>query len=110
MVILDSGPVGLPAPRSGVLPAEACRQWQRGLPARGARMILPEITDYEVRRELLRINNVNGLTRLDRLAQNLEYLPLTTAAMRKAAELWADARRLGLPTADPEELEGDVIS
>ena len=29
--------------------------------------------------------------------------------MTKAAELWAESRRLGRPTADPKELDGDVI-
>jgi predicted nucleic acid-binding protein len=29
--------------------------------------------------------------------------------MLKAAELWADARRSGHPTADPKELDCDVI-
>jgi len=101
VVILDSGPVGLLAQRKGVVPAEACRQWQRDLLAAGVRV--------EVRRELLRINSLSGITRLDRLAATVEYLPLTTAAMRKAAELWAQVRQQGRPTADPKELDGDVI-
>ncbi len=109
VVILDSGPVGLLAQRKGVVPAEACRQWQRDLLAAGVRVVLPEITDYEVRRELLRINSLSGITRLDRLAATVEYLPVTTAAMRKAAELWAQVRQQGRPTADPKELDGDVI-
>ena len=29
--------------------------------------------------------------------------------MLKAAELWAEARRSGMPTADPKELDCDVI-
>ena len=29
--------------------------------------------------------------------------------MRRAAEFWADSRRRGLPTADPKELDADVI-
>jgi hypothetical protein len=57
--------------------------------ARGRRVIVPEIADYEVRRELLRANRVSGLARLDGLARLLEYLPLTTAAMRQAVVFWA---------------------
>jgi hypothetical protein len=50
-----------------------------------------------------------GLTRLDGLARLLEYLPLTTAAMRQAAVFWAQGRQQGQPTADDKALDGDVI-
>jgi hypothetical protein len=46
---------------------------------------------------------------LDALIAATEYLPLTTAAMRKAAELWAEARKAGRPTAAKKALDGDVI-
>jgi len=72
-------------------------------------VLVPEIADYEVRRELLRANKVRGLTRLDALATLLEYLPLTTVAMRQAAVFWAQARQQGRPTADDKALDGDVI-
>lgn len=42
-------------------------------------------------------------------ASLLEYFPLTTSAMRRAAEFWAQARREGRPTADDKALDGDVI-
>jgi predicted nucleic acid-binding protein len=70
---------------------------------------VPEIADYEVRRELLRAEKFQGLARLDALATRLEYLPLTTAAMRQAALFWAKARQQGQPTASDEALDGDVI-
>jgi predicted nucleic acid-binding protein len=75
----------------------------------GSRVLVPEIADYEVRRELLRANKARGLARLDALADLLEYLPLTTAAMRQAAVFWAQARQQGRPTADDKALDGDVI-
>ncbi len=37
------------------------------------------------------------------------YLPITTPAMLKAAELWAIARNQGFPTADDLTLDADVI-
>jgi hypothetical protein len=39
----------------------------------------------------------------------LGYLPLTTAAMRQAAQFWAEARRRGHGTAAESALDGDVI-
>jgi hypothetical protein len=70
---------------------------------------VPEIADYELRRELIRSGNVARIERLDRFEELTEYLALNTSAMRKAAELWASARNLGQPTADDKALDGDVI-
>jgi predicted nucleic acid-binding protein len=109
IVFLDAGPLGLLAHTRASPMVLACRQWLAALRAVPRRVIIPEIADFEVRRELLRINLVVGLRRLDTLAVQLEYLPLTTAAMRRAAELWALARQQGQPTAADAELDADVI-
>jgi predicted nucleic acid-binding protein len=109
VVLLDAGPLGLVTNPRRSQPSVACAQWVQALVARGRRVIVPEIADYEVRRELLRANRVSGLARLDGLARLLEYLPLTTAAMRQAAVFWAQARQQGQPTADDKALDGDVI-
>jgi hypothetical protein len=87
----------------------ACAQWLQGLVTNGSRVIVPEIADYEVRRELLRANQARGIERLDALIVRLEYLPISTAAMRHAATLWAWARQQGLPTATDQSLDADVI-
>ena len=109
IVVLGSGLLGLLARRKEVLPAQGCRQWQKALLASGVRVVLPEITEFEVRRELLRINSLESILRLDRLSEKIEYLPIATAAMRLAAVLWAQGRKSGQPMADPKELDGDVI-
>ena len=72
-------------------------------------VLIPEIADYEVRRNLLLANLHKSVKRLDSLKQFLIYLPLNTSIMLKAAELWAEARKIGKPTADPKALDGDVI-
>jgi predicted nucleic acid-binding protein len=46
---------------------------------------------------------------LDALEQVLTYLPLGTPHMTRAAEIWAQARRSGLSTADDKTLDADVI-
>lgn len=108
-VLLDSGPVGLLTHPYNPPPVVACRRWVARLQAAGWRVILPEITDYEIRRELLLRGSRVGINHLDWLAGQLDYLALTTAAMRQAAEFWAAARKAGTPTAGPQELDGDVI-
>ncbi|WP_293149008.1 MULTISPECIES: nucleic acid-binding protein [unclassified Microcoleus] len=109
IVLLDSGPLGtLTNPKGSAVTVE-CRMWVRSLLLKGYRVILPEIADYEVRRELLRANKLAGVRRLDDWKERLEYLPITTPMILKAAELWATSRQAGMPTADSKELDGDVI-
>jgi predicted nucleic acid-binding protein len=110
VVLLDAGPIGLltsPPDRKG--DAAACATWLASLIGAGARVVVPEITDYEVRRELLRAGKAESVGRLDALAKATEYLPITTAAMRQAAELWAHARQIGQPTAGDNTIDADMI-
>lgn len=77
-------------------------------------VFLPEIADYELRRKLLHLlakkqTTVRSIERLDELSVVLDYLPLETHVMRSAAQLWADARLAGGPTAPDWALDGDVI-
>jgi predicted nucleic acid-binding protein len=83
--------------------------WLEALMAKDARIVIPELADYEVRRELLRAGKINGLRRLDWLVNSFEYLELNTAVMRRSAEPWADLRRRGRPTATDDALDADVI-
>lgn len=110
IVFLDAGPLGLlTAPPRKQGQNASCAKWLASLLAMGARVIVPEIADYEVRRELIRLKKSKSLTRLDALAAATEYLPLSTSAMRRAAELWAQARQQGKPTAGDKAIDGDVI-
>lgn len=109
VVLLDAGPLGLVTNPKRSPQSIACAQWLQSLARVGARVIVPEIADYEVRRELLRANKTKGLGQLDALVGLLEYLPLTTVAMRQAARFWAQARQHGQPTAGDKAIDGDVI-
>ena len=102
-------PLGLLASPRPSTARTAGLQWLAALQTVGRRVVVPEIADYEVRRELLRLNATRSLRSLDALVQRLAYLPLTTAAMRLAAEFWAQARRGGYPAAPDPALDGDVI-
>jgi predicted nucleic acid-binding protein len=109
LILLDSGPLGMATnPKAKGVPLE-CQQWLRSLLQKGEKIIIPEIADYEVRRELIRAGLLQSLRRLDNLKQTLEYVPIQTENMLLAANLWAEVRQAGQPTADPKALDGDVI-
>jgi predicted nucleic acid-binding protein len=108
-VFLDAGPLGLVTDRPGKPEADACRTWVASLLGAGGEAFVPEISDYEVRRELLRAGKLSSVTRLDRFTQSATYLPISTDAMREAAQLWAQVRNAGLVTAPPLALDGDAI-
>jgi predicted nucleic acid-binding protein len=104
-LLLDTGVLGqICHPRKH---AEA-RTWLRGA-VRDHVVMISELADYELRRELLRIGATRSLVRLDELARELLYVPVTTTHWRGAAALWAEARARGVVTAAPDSLDGDVL-
>ncbi len=108
--MLDTGPLGMVTnPKTSSPICQECKLWLDNLPLKGYEVMLPEIADYEVRRELLRVGKVAGIRRLDQLKAAITYRPITTEVMLKAAKLWAEARKRGRPTSDPKALDGDVI-
>ena len=105
-IVLDTGPLGRIAhPR----PNRDVAGWFERHLRRGAVFVIPEIADYELRREFLRAGLQVSLTMLDSLGGALLYLPLSTATMRRAAELWARMRTAHMPTAGEAALDADVI-
>lgn len=109
IIVLDAGPLGLASNPPGKPDAARCRQWLRDMDATGALIVVPEVADFEVRRELIRAGATAGVGRLDRLEAGLAYDPITTPAMRRAAELWAAVRNAGVPTAHPLALDADCV-
>jgi predicted nucleic acid-binding protein len=109
ILLLDSGPLGLITNPKLSPESEACAKWLQNHITFGSRTIIPEISDYEVRRELLRANKKKSIAHLDDLAKLIEYIPITTTAMRQAAKFWAEARQQGQPTAGDKTIDGDMI-
>ena len=106
VILLDAGPLGMVThPRAN----PDIVDWLKAMLYSGATILVPEIADYEVHRELLRAKKSKGVKRLDQLKRTIGYLPISTQAMLLAAELWAQARNQGYPTADDKALDADVI-
>jgi hypothetical protein len=88
--MLDAGPLGRIAhPR----PNRDVTAWLEQLLHSGGTVIIPEIADYEVRRNLVLEGRDKSIGRLDQLRQALGYSPITTGIMRQAAEFWASSRK-----------------
>jgi predicted nucleic acid-binding protein len=109
IILLDAGPLGLATGQPRKPQVIHFDIWVTTLELTGVDVFVPEIADYEVRRELMRIGATAGLRRLDALQSRYTYLPITSGAMRRAAEFWADVRRRGVPTAAPDALDADCI-
>lgn len=94
IVLLDAGPLGMVTNPKSSPENEACKNWLSGLSHRGVEIVIPEIADDEVRRELVRAGKDRGIGRLDALKGMIAYAPITTPVMLKAAEFWAAARKM----------------
>ena len=108
-ILLDTSVLGLVTHPSKKSETIECKKWFEERLQDGFEFYVPEIADYELRRKLLHLESRTALTRLDELKSAIGYLPITTDAMLKAAEFWAEARRKGLPTAPEVALDADVI-
>ena len=86
VVLLDAGPLGLVTNPRASSESRNCNLWLERLILRGIQVKIPEIADYEVRRELLRADKFAGIKRLDDLQKYLDYVPLTGCATRFLAE------------------------
>jgi hypothetical protein len=81
LIVLDSNPLGLITnPKVSPITLQ-CQQWFKNLSSRNYFPVLPEIIDYEVRRELIRADKQSGIKRLDQLKAEIIYLPITTPVM-----------------------------
>jgi predicted nucleic acid-binding protein len=110
-IFLDTGPLGFLTNPKRTPETVAATQWAIAMMTAGHRFVVPSIADYEVRRELIRAGKTKGLAALDAWnnAYPDRYLFLSDSALRLGARLWAQARQAGTSTADPKELDGDVL-
>ena len=59
-----------------------CKKWLETILLQGMPVYIPEVADYELRRELVRIKSAKSIARLDELKTTLGYVAITTPAMR----------------------------
>ena len=113
IIFIDTGVLGLlssPNKRKEVIKSQ---EWLYFWLSRGVNIISSDICDYEVRRGTLLTANSQlreqGIKKLDDLHDLINFLPVSPIILRHSAELWAETRRLGLPTAELNNIDADVI-
>lgn len=115
IVILDSGVLGLlVTPIDETLSIDEkrlteiyqCTEWFYRLLSKGAYVTVSDICDYEIRREFIRIKS-RSIYELDELRKIIEFQKVTFALLKKAAEIWADARAVNQPNKVKENIDID---
>ncbi|MGL5132214.1 MAG: hypothetical protein ACRC78_06775, partial [Planktothrix sp.] len=92
VILLDSAPVGLITNPKAMPLAVQCQQWFLSFSQRGYQVILPEIIDYEIRRELLKANKLSGIRKLEELKSEIIYwlnsMNFYTVILKKSTDYW----------------------
>ncbi len=109
IVILDSGVLHTLISTSKVKEVTDCQDWFYYLLSRSALVVTSSICNYEVKRELIRRKKVQEINNLNQLKALIDFFPVDEPTLELAAELWAEARNQGMPTADDISLDADVI-
>jgi hypothetical protein len=97
-ILIDSGVLGKLCNPNSSTEVEAARERLYALLAKGVYIVSSQICDYEVRRSLI-LNSLRGLSsegisNLNKLAEFIDFLPVSNPVLQKAASLWAEARIL----------------
>jgi predicted nucleic acid-binding protein len=113
IVFIDSGVLGKICNPNISPEIRAVQGWLFKLLARGVLVVSSDICDYEVRRGLIlsqqKNPHISGLEKLIESHELIEFLPITGETLDIAAQLWADTRISGQPTADDRSLDADLI-
>lgn len=109
-VLLDSSLLSIISNPSYKEENRQCQQWVKGLVQNDIAVVIPAVTDYELRRTLLQGHKEEGLKNLDRIgSMGLMYVEMTEKMWRKGSELWAWARNSGQSTAHAERIDIDCL-
>jgi predicted nucleic acid-binding protein len=111
--LLDTGPLGLYAHSNGKF-RRPIHDWVKQVTIQKGLVYIPEVTDYELRRKLTHMvitgrAPAERLDRLNDLTKQCTFLPVSSVMWKRAAQLWAELRKQGLPSTDENALDVDVL-
>lgn len=113
LILLDAGLVGLLITSNRKInrgvEAEAAQAWFDATAEKIHKFVITDITHYEVFRGLLFKGSSAKIRRLGDLLSATTALTIDIGTWQRAAHIWAEARKRGLPTAHEQSLDGDAV-
>jgi predicted nucleic acid-binding protein len=116
LVFFDTCTLGVLVNPNNTPKTREIRLWMKSHLEKGVGFRVPEIADYELRRNLifetLRAANspsIKSIQNLDNLKITIGYVPLSTDTILTASAMWAAAKKGNYSTAHKFKLDGDVI-
>lgn len=109
IVVLDSEPLGLLTDLGHKKNPLQCKAWVAKLTQDNIPVVIPESTEYELRRALICHDLADSQKELNKLRETLLFLSVTKDVWDKAAGLWSMARKAGQQTAHNQRLDIDVL-
>jgi hypothetical protein len=110
IILLDTGPLGYIVHPNDTGVNGICKQWFEQLKTANDIVRVPQIADYELRRELIRMPSPTSIALLNKLNRTTGgVVRIGIRTLQKAAELWAHSRNANKPTCKDEALDGDMI-
>lgn len=110
---MDSGPLNeiiKPQPSTDVI------RWLRFIDKNRIAVRVPEIIDYELRREIVlqylvgKNDSSKSINRLNKYRKTERFIPINpSVTLTDACEIWAELRYIGQGTSDVKNIDVDVI-
>ncbi|MGK7929451.1 MAG: type II toxin-antitoxin system VapC family toxin [Spirulina sp.] len=113
IVFLDTNILGKLSNPNQLQEALECQSWCERLLARGVYFVSSELCFYELQRSLILAvkagGTSKGIEKLKLLGNFIDFLDVDRNVAELAAEIWAEARLQGQPTADEKNIDIDMI-
>lgn len=107
-VLLDQKPLSLATYPNASDRAEI-ETWIANLINAGVDVKVASVSEYELRRELIRSGKLESVKRLDEFIEAFGYVECSRSIWQSAAQTWADARNSYAKGSKDEKLDADKI-
>ena len=113
IILLDTGIVGPLTQPNSTEESNLILDWMYDLLAKSIIVVSSDICDYEIRRGLIQAGLQDqcndGIEKLDKLRDVINFLPITNKALNHASSYWAEASNISQLNAPVRDINFDLI-